>query len=66
MLIHGEVATHSEYQGEAGPAGAWLLPALLLDTMTTQGNEQPHCCTKHKTYGGDIYSMGVALVLPPP
>jgi hypothetical protein len=60
-----EVATHSRWQGEAGLVGAWLFRALLLDTMTTQGNEQPCCCTKHKTYGGAICSMGVALILPP-
>jgi hypothetical protein len=29
------VATHSEWHGEVGPIGAWLFPALLLDTMTT-------------------------------
>jgi hypothetical protein len=34
-----EVVTHSGWQGEAGPTRAWLFPALLLDTMTTQGNE---------------------------
>jgi hypothetical protein len=58
-------ATYSGWQGEAGPAGAWLNPALLLGTMAIQGNEQPHYCTKGKTYGGTIYSMGAALVLPP-
>jgi hypothetical protein len=61
-----EVVTHSGWQGEAGPAGAWLFPALLLGTMAIQWNEQPRCCTKYKTYGGVICSMGVALVLPPP
>jgi hypothetical protein len=59
-------ATYSEWQGEAGPAGAWLNPALLPGTMTIQGNEQPRYCTKDKTYGGALCSMGVALVLPPP
>jgi hypothetical protein len=37
--MYMEVVTHSGWQGEAGPTGAWLFPALLLDTMTTQGNE---------------------------
>jgi hypothetical protein len=60
------VATHSGWQGEAGPTGDWLFPTLLLDTMTTHWNEQPRCCTKHKTYGGALCSTGVALVLPPP
>jgi hypothetical protein len=59
-------ATYSGWQGEAGPVGAWLNPALLPDTMTIQGNEQPRYCTKDKTYGGALCSMGVALVLPPP
>jgi hypothetical protein len=59
-------ATYSEWQGEAGPTGAWLNSALLLGTMTIQGNEQPHYCTKDKTYGGVLCFMGVALVLPPP
>jgi hypothetical protein len=59
------IATHSGWQGEAGPNGAWLIPALLLGTMEIQGNEQPHCCTKYKTYEGALYFMGVALVLPP-
>jgi hypothetical protein len=59
-------ATYSGWQGEAGPAGAWLNPALLPGTMTIQGNEKPHYCTKDKTYGGAICSMGAALVLPPP
>jgi hypothetical protein len=59
-------ATYSRWQGEAGPAGAWLNPALLPGTMAIQGNDQPCYCTKDKTYGGDICSMGVALVLPPP
>jgi hypothetical protein len=27
-------ATYYGWQGEAGPAGAWLNPALLPDTMT--------------------------------
>jgi hypothetical protein len=61
-----EVATHSRWQGEEGPTGAWLFSALLLNTMIIQGNEQPHCCTKHKTYVGALCSMGKALVLPPP
>jgi hypothetical protein len=64
--MYMEVATHSEWQGEAGPTRAWLFPTLLLDTMALQGNEQPCCCTKYKTYGGALCSMGVALVLPPP
>jgi hypothetical protein len=34
------VATHSGWQGEAGPTGAWLFLALLLDTMTIQVNKQ--------------------------
>jgi hypothetical protein len=58
--MYVEVATHSGWQGEAGRAGAWLFPALLLDTITIQGNDQPHCC------GGALCSMGAALVLPPP
>jgi hypothetical protein len=41
-------ATYSEWQGEAGPTGAWLNSALLLGTMAIQGNEQPHYCTKDK------------------
>jgi hypothetical protein len=61
----GEV-TYSGWQGEAGPARAWLNPTLLPGTMTIQGNEQPLYCTKDKTYRGALYSMGVALVLPPP
>jgi hypothetical protein len=64
--MHMEVATHSRWQGEAGPAGAWLIPALIPGTMAIQGNEQPRCCTKYKTYEGAICSKGVALVLPPP
>jgi hypothetical protein len=60
------VATHSGWQGEADPTGAWLIPALLPGTIAIQGNEQPHCCTNYKTYGGALCSMGVALVLPPP
>jgi hypothetical protein len=59
-------ATYSGWQGEAGPAGAWLNPTLLLSTMTIQGNEQPRYCTKDETYGGTLCSKGVALVLPPP
>jgi hypothetical protein len=43
------VATHSGWQGEAGPVGAWLISALLPDTMAIQGNEQPRYCTKYKT-----------------
>jgi hypothetical protein len=58
-------ATYSRLQGEAGPAGAWLNLALLPDTMAIQGNEQPRYCTKDKTYGGALCSMGVALILPP-
>jgi hypothetical protein len=50
--LYMEVATHSGWQGEAGPVGAWLFTALLLDTMTTQGNERSHRCTKHKTSTG--------------
>jgi hypothetical protein len=53
-------------QGEAGPAGAWLNPALLLDTMTIQENEQPRYCTKDKTYEGALCFMGMALILHPP
>jgi hypothetical protein len=64
--MYVEVATHSGWQGEAGRTGAWLFLALLLDTITIQGNDQPHCCTKHKTCGGALCSMGAALVLPPP
>jgi hypothetical protein len=30
------------------------------------GNEQPRCCTKYKNYGGALYFMRVALILPPP
>jgi hypothetical protein len=59
-------ATYSGWQGEAGPTGAWLNPALLPGTMTIQGNEQPRYCTKDKTYGGALCSIGVTLVLPPP
>jgi hypothetical protein len=59
-------ATYSGWQGEAGPIGAWLNPALLPGTMTIQGNEKPHYCTKDKTYRGALCSMGAALVLPPP
>jgi hypothetical protein len=58
------VATHFRWQGEAGPTGAWLIPSLLPDTMAIQGNEQPRYCTKYKTFGGALCSMGVALVLP--
>jgi hypothetical protein len=29
-----EVVTHSGWQGEAGPTGAWLIPALLSGAMT--------------------------------
>jgi hypothetical protein len=61
-----EVATHYRWQGEAGPAGAWLFPALLLGAMAIQGNEEPRCCTKYKTYGRALCFMSVALVLPPP
>jgi hypothetical protein len=43
------VATHSGWQGEAGPVGAWLISALLPDTMAIQGNEQPRYYTKYKT-----------------
>jgi hypothetical protein len=64
MYIRG--ATHSGWQGEAGPAGAWLNPTLLPGTMAIQGNEQPRYCTKCKTYGGALCSTGVAPVLPPP
>jgi hypothetical protein len=58
-------ATYSGWQGEAGPAGAWLNPALLPGIVVIQGNEQPRYCTKDKTYGGALCSMGVTLVLPP-
>jgi hypothetical protein len=61
-----EVVTHSGWQGKVGPVGAWVFPALLLDTMTTQGNEQPRCSTKYKIYGGALCSTGVALVLHHP
>jgi hypothetical protein len=61
-----EVATHYRWQGGASPAGAWLFLALLLDTMTTPGNERSRHCTKHKTYEGVLFSTGVALVLHPP
>jgi hypothetical protein len=30
-------ATYSRWQGEAGPVGAWLNPALLPDTMAIRG-----------------------------
>jgi hypothetical protein len=61
-----EVATHSGRQGEqVPPAGAYLFLALLLGTMAIQGNVQPRCGTKYKTYGGALCSMAVALVLPP-
>jgi hypothetical protein len=58
-------ATYSRWQGEAGPAGAWLNPALLAGTMAIQGNKQARYCTMNKTYGGALCSMVVALVLPP-
>jgi hypothetical protein len=58
-------ATYSGWQGEVGPVGAWLNPALLPGIVAIQGNEQPRYCTKDKTYGGALCSMGVALVLPP-
>jgi hypothetical protein len=32
-------ATYSGWQGEAGPTGAWLNPALLAGTMAIQGNK---------------------------
>jgi hypothetical protein len=59
-------ATYSGWQGEAGPTGAWLNPALLPGTMTIQENEKPRCCTKDKTYGGALCSMGTTLVLSSP
>jgi hypothetical protein len=59
-------ATYSGWQGEAGPIGAWLNPALLPGTMTIQENEKPHYYTKDKTYRGALCSMGAVLVLPPP
>jgi hypothetical protein len=58
-------ATYSGWQGEAGSVGAWLNLAPLSGTMIIQGNEQPRYCTKDKTYGGALCSMGVSLVLPP-
>jgi hypothetical protein len=58
-------ATYSGWQGEAGPARAWLNSSLLPGTMTIQGNEKPRYCTKDKTYGGALCSMCAALVLPP-
>jgi hypothetical protein len=61
----GEV-TYSGWQGEAGPTEAWLNLALLPSTMTIQGNEKPRYCTKDKTYGGTLCSMGTTLVLLPP
>jgi hypothetical protein len=33
------VVTHSDWQGEAGPIRAGLIPTLLPDTTTIQGNE---------------------------
>jgi hypothetical protein len=33
--MHMKVVTHSRWQGEAGPVGALLFPALLLDTIIT-------------------------------
>jgi hypothetical protein len=60
------VETHSRWQGEVGPTGAWLILALLPGTIAIQGNEQPRCCTKYKTYVGALCSMGVALVLHAP
>jgi hypothetical protein len=60
------VVTHSGWQGGAGPAEAWLIPAPLSGTMAIQENEQPRYCTKYKTYAGALCSMGMALVLPPP
>jgi hypothetical protein len=57
MCVHEE-ATYSGWQGEAGPTGAWLNPALVPDTMAIQGNEQPRCCNKDKTYRGALCSMG--------
>jgi hypothetical protein len=59
-------ATHSEWQEEVGPAGAWLIPALLPGTMAIHGNEQPRYCTKYKTCECYLCSMGMALVLPLP
>jgi hypothetical protein len=59
-------ATYSGWQGEASSTGAWLNPALLLGTMTIQGNEKSRYFTKDKPYEGALCSMGVALVLPPP
>jgi hypothetical protein len=64
--MYMEVATYSGWQWETGPDGAWLFPTLLLDAMAIHGNEQPRCCTKYKTYGGALCSMGVAPILPPP
>jgi hypothetical protein len=64
MLIH-KCSNPLRMTGEAGSAGAWLLLALLRDTMTTQRNERSHRCTKHKIYGGALCFMGVALVLHP-
>jgi hypothetical protein len=58
--------TYSGWRGEAGPARAWLNPALLPLTMAIHGNEQPRYCTKDKTYGCALCFIGVALVLPPP
>jgi hypothetical protein len=63
--MYMKIATHSRWQEKADPARAWLFPVLLLGTMAIQANEQPHCCTKYKTYGYALCSMGVALVLPP-
>jgi hypothetical protein len=59
-------ATHSGWQREACPTGAWLIPTLLPGTIAIQGNKQPRYYTKYKTYGSALCSMGVALVLPPP
>jgi hypothetical protein len=39
---------------EAGPAGAWLLQALILDTMATYIEKWSHRCTKDKTYGSAL------------
>jgi hypothetical protein len=35
--LYMAVATHSRWQGEVGPAGAWLIIALLPVAMVIQG-----------------------------
>jgi hypothetical protein len=64
--VYMEAATHSGGKGKQVLLELDCSQHCFWALWQIQGNEQPHYCTKYKTYGGALCSMGVALILPPP